>query len=385
MLGKIITYQFLKVLEHIEFGSIDVITPDGKIHQFKSGRQSAHTTLTLHDWRAIPMLATKGDIGFAQAYRDGWWDSDDLTSLFLIGLQNEAALDKYIYGGLIGQIIARGSYLLTRNTLSGSKKNIHAHYDLGNEFYKLWLDESMTYSSALFSSPTEDLVQAQHNKYDRIIERLGNSGSLLEIGCGWGGFAERAIGKKDYEIKALTISDAQHQYATKRLGNNARIVLEDYRVQQGKYNNIVSIEMFEALGERFWPVYFNKLKSLLDRKGKAVIQTITIGNQYFERYRKSGDLIRTYIFPGGMLPSTERFAEESKKAGFQITDTYMFGQDYAHTIEQWLSQFDNKISEVKALGFDEPFIRLWRLYLACCIASFKVGRTDVMQAELIHA
>lgn len=157
------------------------------------------------------MFATKGDIGFAEAYRDGWWDSDDLTSLFLIGLQNEAALDKYIYGGLIGRIASRVSYLFTRNTLGGSKKNIHAHYDLGNEFYKLWLDESMTYSSALFTTPTEDLVTAQHNKYDRIMDRLGDSGRVLEIGCGWGGFAERAVSRKDYEIKGLTISNAQHE------------------------------------------------------------------------------------------------------------------------------------------------------------------------------
>jgi len=385
MLGKTITQKFLKALEHIEFGSMDVITPDGKLHQFSGSKPSAHATLKLHDWRAIPVFATKGDIGFAEAYRDGWWDSDDLTNLFLIGLQNEKALDKYIYGGLIGRIASRVSYLFTRNTLGGSKKNIHAHYDLGNEFYKLWLDESMSYSSALFTSPTEALVQAQHNKYDRIIERLSDSGKVLEIGCGWGGFAERAMGKKDYEMKGLTISNSQHEYAGNRLGNNAQIVLEDYRLQQGKYDNIVSIEMFEAVGERFWPVYFGKLKSLLEQKGKAVIQTITIGNEYFERYRTGGDMIRTYIFPGGMLPSTQRFAEESKKAGLQITDTHMFGQDYAFTVEHWLKRFESKLSEIKNLGFDEPFIRLWRFYLTCCIASFKVRRTDVMQVELVHA
>ncbi len=385
MLERTITHQFLKALEHIEFGSIDVTTPDGKQHQFGGRNQGPHATLTLYDWRAISIFATKGDIGFAEAYRDGWWDSDDLTNLFTVGLQNEAALDKYIYGNVIGRIAARVSYLFTRNTVSGSKKNIHAHYDLGNEFYKLWLDESMTYSSALFTSPTEDLAQAQHNKYDRIIDRLGHSGRVLEIGCGWGGFAERALGKKDFEIKGLTISNAQHEYATKRLNNNAQIVLEDYRLQQGKYNSIVSIEMFEAVGERFWPVYFDKLKSLLADKGKAIIQTITIGNEYFERYRTGGDMIRTYIFPGGMLPSTQRFAEESQKAGLKIADTHMFGQDYALTVDHWRQGFESKLSEIKNLGFDEPFIRLWRFYLTCCIASFKVGRTDVMQVELQHA
>ena len=385
MLEKTITLQFLKALEHIEYGSMDVTTPDGKLHQFKGHKPSVHSTLNLHDWRAIKLFATKGDTGFAEAYRDGFWDSDDLANLFVIGLQNEAALDKYIYGSLLGRIASRISYLFTRNTLDGSKKNIHAHYDLGNAFYKLWLDESMTYSSALFTSPNQNLVEAQHNKYDRILERLGDSGRVLEIGCGWGGFAERAATKKDYEIKGLTISNAQHEYATKRLGNNAHIALEDYRLQNGKYNSIVSIEMFEAVGEKFWPVYFGKLKSLLADKGKAVIQTITIRDDYFERYRTGGDMIRTYIFPGGMLPSPQRFEQESQKAGLRITDTHAFGQDYALTVQHWLSRFESKLCEIKTLGFDEPFIRLWRFYLTCCIASFKVGRTDVMQVELSHA
>jgi cyclopropane-fatty-acyl-phospholipid synthase len=385
VLEKTITYQFLKSLEHIEFGSMDVTTPDGKLHQFRGAQSGTHSTLILHDWRAIPAFATKGDTGFAEAYRDGFWDSDDLANLFVVGLQNEKALNKYIYGSIIGRISARVSYLFTRNTLGGSKKNIHAHYDLGNNFYQLWLDESMTYSSALFTSPTEALVQGQHNKYDRILDRLGDSGSLLEIGCGWGGFAERAVGKKDYGLKGLTLSPAQHDYATKRLGANAQIALEDYRIQQGKYNNIVSIEMFEAVGERYWPVYFNKIKSLLADRGKAVIQTITIRDEYFDAYRRGGDMLRTYIFPGGMLPSPSRFTEESQKAGLNITDTHAFGQDYARTLQHWLEVFEHKVHDIKTLGFDNKFTRLWRFYLTCCIASFKVGRTDVMQVELVHA
>ncbi len=385
MFEKTITQKFLKALENIEFGSMDVTTPDGKLYKFSGAQPSEHAVLILHDWRAVAEFASKGDNGFAQTYLDGWWDSEDLAKFFLVGLQNEAALQKYIHGGVIGRIAARFSYLFTRNSMGGSKKNIHAHYDLGNEFYKIWLDETMTYSSALFISPGEKLVQAQHNKYDRIIDRLGNSGRTLEIGCGWGGFAERAINKKDYEIKGLTISDAQHEYATKRLSNNAQIALEDYRVQQGKYNNIVSIEMFEAVGERYWPVYFGKLKSLLADKGKAIIQTITIGDEYFKAYRRGGDVIRSYIFPGGMLPSPSRFSQESRKFDLRITDTHKFGQDYALTIEMWLENFENKIAEIKALGFDNKFIRMWRFYLTCCIASFKAGRTDVMQVELMHA
>lgn len=385
ILKKTITYKFLKAIEHMEFGSIDVITPDGKLYQFKGDKDSVHATLILHDWRAIHAFATRGDTGFAEAYRDGWWNSDNLANLFLLGLQNEMVLDSYLYGGFIGRIAARISYLFMRNTINGSKRNIHAHYDLGNEFYKLWLDESMTYSSALFDAPDQSLTEAQYNKYDRIIDRLSNSGNLLEIGCGWGGFAKRALSKNDYQIKGLTISKAQYEYAAASLADQAHIAFEDYRIQEGKYDNIVSIEMFEAVGENFWPVYFGKLKSLLAEKGRAVIQTITIGDEYFDRYRMSGDMIRTYIFPGGMLPSPSRFAEESKKAGLQIADIYKFGKDYALTMEYWIKHFENKINEVKALGFDDKFVRLWRFYLACCIASFKLGRTDVMQVELVHA
>lgn len=385
MLEKTTTMQFLKSLEHIEFGAMHVTTPDGKQYSFYGKQPGAHANLHLHDWRVIRHFASKGDTGFAEAYRDGWWDSDDLVSLMTMGLQNEKALNSYIYGGIIGRIASRISYLFTRNTLSGSKKNIHVHYDLGNDFYKLWLDESMTYSAALFDTPEQNLVAAQHNKYDRILSRLPDSGSLLEVGCGWGGFAERALQKNDYAIKGLTISDAQHAYAHERLGGNATIALEDYRIQQGKYDNIVSIEMFEAVGEKFWPTYFGKLKELLASKGKAVIQTITIKDEYFENYRRGGDMIRTYIFPGGMLPSPTRFEQEATKAGLRITDSYSFGKDYALTLEHWLKNFEAKLGNVKNLGFDNAFIRMWRFYLTCCIASFNVERTGVMQVELQHA
>lgn len=386
MFDKSVTFKFLDALRHLEYGSMEVTTPDGKQHMFQGDKTGPDSTLILKDWRAIPSFAFKGDTGFAEAYRDGWWDSDNLTDLLHVGLLNENALDSYLYGSLIGRLAHRFAYLFTRNTVNGSKKNIHAHYDIGNDFYSLWLDKSMTYSSALYNQPNEDLLTAQHNKYDRILERLDTrSGNLLEIGCGWGGFAERAIKKHDYGIKGITLSDSQHKYASRRLGSDANIAIEDYRAQEGKYDNIVSIEMFEAVGEKFWPVYFEKLKTLLADKGKAVLQTITIRDDYFERYRQGGDVIRTYIFPGGMLPAPERFKEETAKAGLKINDTYYFGMDYARTLQEWLDKFESKLEHVRAQGFDEPFIRLWRFYLAACIASFKVGRTDVMQVELAHA
>lgn len=385
MFGRHITNRFLAALEQIEFGAIKVTTPDGQMHQFKGAQAGAEAELEIHDWSLVGALIRQGDIALAEAYRDGLWDSPDPTQVFLFGLQNQTALDGYICGSTLGRLASRIAYLFTRNTERGSKKNIHAHYDLGNDFYSLWLDPSMTYSSAIFGAQQEPLQQAQMRKYDRIIDRINPSGSLLEIGCGWGGFAERALQRGDYAIKGLTISTAQHDYASQRLGGDAQIALEDYRRQSGVFDQIVSIEMFEAVGEKFWPVYFSTLKSLLAAKGKVMVQSITIAEDFFARYRTSGDAIRTFIFPGGMLPSPSRFREESSKAGLRVTDEFAFGQDYALTLNHWLDNFDARIKEVKTMGFDEKFIRMWRFYLTCCIASFRHGRTNVMQWGLEHA
>ena len=385
MFDRQITNRFLSALDHIEYGGLTVTTPDGKERAFKGYKPGAEASLMIHDWSVVGKMVGQGDVALAEAYRDGHWDSADPTQLFLFGLQNQSALDSYINGSVFGRLASRMSYLFTLNTLKGSKKNIHAHYDLGNDFYSLWLDPSMTYSSAFFGRQTENLQDAQTRKYDRLIDHLNGSGSLLEIGCGWGGFAERALQKGDYAVKGLTISKAQHDYASRRVGKDAVIALEDYRNQKGLYDQIVSIEMFEAVGEKFWPIYFTKVKSLLAAKGKAMVQTITIADDHFESYRKSGDAIRTFIFPGGMLPSPSRFREESAKAGLRVADEFRFGADYALTLEHWLRNFDAKAVEVKALGFDQKFIRMWRFYLTCCIAAFRHGRTDVMQWELRHA
>lgn len=385
MFDRYITSRFLAVLERIEYGAIKVGTPAGKTYAFSGAKPGAEVQLNIHDWSLINKLVRHGDIALAEAYRDGLWDSPDLTQLFLFGLQNQSVLGDYICGNIVGRLASRIAYFFTRNTVRGSKKNIHAHYDIGNDFYALWLDPSMTYSSAIFDTGNEPLHDAQIRKYDRMIDRLNASGNLLEIGCGWGGFAERALQKGDYSIKGLTISEAQHEFAVNRVGKNAVIALEDYRYQAGSYDQIVSIEMFEAVGEKFWPVYFSKLKSLLANKGKAMVQSITIDDAVFDRYRLSGDAIRTFIFPGGMLPSPTRFREESAKAGLCVTDEFFFGQDYAQTLIYWLKNFDAKINDVKAMGFDEKFIRMWRFYLTCCIASFKQGRTNVVQWELQHA
>lgn len=377
--------RFFSALDHIEHGAITIIKPDGQRQVFQGAKPGAKAHLVINDWRMISAVVRHGDVALAETYREGWWDSSDPTQLFLFSLQNQSALDAYFYGSAFGRFTARIAYFFSRNTLSGSKKNIHAHYDLGNDFYALWLDPSMTYSSAIFTNESENLQDAQTRKYDRMIELLRPSGSLLEIGCGWGGFAERALQRGDYRIKGLTISKAQHEFASNRVSKNAVIALEDYRHQEGLYDQIVSIEMFEAVGEKFWPVYFSKLKSLLAHKGKAMVQTITIADAFFERYRVGGDAIRTFIFPGGMLPSPARFIAESEKSGLRITNEFAFGQSYATTLTHWLDNFDAKIKEVKLMGFDEKFIRMWRFYLSCCIAAFRHGRTDVIQWELQHA
>lgn len=385
MLHRHISQRFLDAMSRIEHGSIDVKMPDGRSYFFSGKNPGAAANICIHDWHVIPGLAIKGDIALAESYRDGLWETEDLTDLFLFGLQNQKPLDSYIHGSAFGRLASNIAYLFTRNTIKGSKKNIQAHYDLGNEFYKLWLDPSMTYSSAIFANQNEPLEDAQKRKYDRIIERINSSGRLLEIGCGWGGFAERALQTGDYGIKGLTISQAQYDFATRRVGKDALIALEDYRHQNGLYDQIVSIEMFEAVGEQYWPVYFSKIKSLLAQKGKALVQTITISDENFSRYRNGGDAIRSFIFPGGMLPSPSRFKEESMKSGLKLTDQYAFGNDYALTMTQWLKNFDMKVKEVKAMGFDDKFIRMWRFYLTCCIAAFKHGHINVMQMELQHA
>lgn len=386
MLAQITSDQLFRRLDHLDAGTLKLITPDGKTRVFQGKNPGENANLELRDWRVISNMIRKGDIGFAEDYRAGKWETDNLTGLATLGLVNRNALDSLVAGNNFSRTLSMLSYLFKLNSLKGSRRNIHAHYDLGNDFYKLWLDPTMTYSSAIFKNPNENLTEAQHNKYDRILDCLNqNSGSLLEVGCGWGGFAERAQEHGDFGIKGVTLSQEQHDYARDRLGDKADIVLEDYRHQDQKFDNIVSIEMFEAVGERYWSTYFNKIRDLLSKDGKAVIQTITMNEKDFPRYRRGGDFIRSFIFPGGMLPSPSRFHAEAAKAGLKTGNQFTFGQDYARTLELWLHEFDAKYDEVKALGFDDGFIRLWRFYLAACIAGFRTGRTDVMQVELAHA
>lgn len=386
MIKRIALNKVLRALDNLEHGSLELTTPDGKTRSFEGVSSGPQARLELEDWSVISHVIRKGDIGLANDYRAGKWNTDNLTSLLELGSQNRKAFQSLVFGNSFSRTLSMLSYYLRLNTVNGSRKNIHAHYDLGNDFYRLWLDPTMTYSSALFKNQDEDLTSAQHNKYDRIIGCLEKpSGNLLEVGCGWGGFAKRAAEQGDFDIKGITLSDEQHAYASGRLGNTAKIALEDYRHQEGRFDNIVSIEMFEAVGERYWKTYFNKIGKLLKSDGKAVIQTITIDEADFDDYRHRPDFIRTYIFPGGMLPTPSRFKHEAQKAGLRTSDEYEFGNDYARTLEQWLKNFEDKKQDVRNLGFDDGFIRLWRFYLAACAAGFRTKRTNVMQVCLSHA
>jgi len=386
MFNQFIFNRLLKGLESLQVGFIKIQAPDHKIYEFEGKVSGYNADLNIKDWSVIGNLAAKGDIGFAEDYKNGLWETSDLTALLTVSMQNRTALGSFFYADKLRNVLYQIAYLLKRNSVGGSRKNIHAHYDLGNEFYKLWLDPTMTYSSALFESSEDSLEKAQTHKYNRIIDKLNSdSGSLLEIGCGWGGFADQALARgKDLDIKGITLSDAQLNFAKERLQNKASICLEDYRHQEGQYDHIVSIEMFEAVGEKFWPVYFQKMAALLNKNGKAVVQTITIGGQNFDRYKHETDFLRTYIFPGGLLPSPSRFDQEAKKAGLVPIRSFEFGQDYAKTLEMWLKNFDSVYHKVKQIGFDDEFVRLWRFYLAGCVAAFKSGYTNVRQVEIQH-
>ena len=388
MLERILSDQFLRKLDSIEYGRLTLTTPSGVRYEFEGSEPGVHANMQLNRWSALSNIMIKGDVGLADGYYRGAWDTDNLNNLIQFGVSNSSKLEHFISGNRVVNALVGFSYKMRLNTLQGSKRNIQEHYDLGNEFYKLWLDSSMTYSSAIFDDKDakQSLEHAQANKYQRIVERLDRpTGNILEVGCGWGGFIEHAVTRGDHHVKGITLSNEQHQYAQQRLSNfDSDVVLEDYRHQNGKYDSIVSIEMFEAVGEKFWPIYFSKLASLLNRSGKAVIQTITIDDSSFDTYRKSSDCIRSYIFPGGMLPSKQRFSEEASRAGLKITDRYDFGQDYARTLEVWLHNFDRVSDKLLTLGFDDAFMRIWRFYLGICIAGFKTGKTDVMQVELQH-
>lgn len=385
----------MALLEGIEHGSLEVRLPDGATQRFGQARSGDRAAvLEVVQWSVFDRVLERGDVGLADAWIDGHWHSPDLTALLTLMANNRQALARAVYGRWWGLLSARLRHLLNANTRAGSRRNIMAHYDLGNDFYQQWLDPTMSYSSALYSSAApRSLAAAQLAKYRRILRRLDArpGDRVLEIGCGWGAFAETAAREAGLEVVGLTLSPAQFQYAKERmrlagLEHQVRIELRDYRDIAGEqFDHIVSIEMFEAVGERWWPSYFATLKRLLAPGGRALVQSITIRDELFARYRRGTDFIQQHVFPGGMLPSPSVFGQRAVHAGLRVEDAFAFGRDYARTLGEWSAQFERQWPAIEAQGFDERFRRLWRFYLAYCQAGFNSGATDVMQFELAHA
>jgi cyclopropane-fatty-acyl-phospholipid synthase len=385
MLRWFIKKKFIAVLKGLEFGDISVSFPDNSCHAFNGNKPGYSAELTLKKWSVITNLFLKGDVGFAEDYREGHCTSTDLTMLLQFSINNKAALDACYQANKVINLIFKMIQFFQRNTVRQSRKNISHHYDLGNNFYEMWLDKSMTYSSALFNHKDSTLHEAQMAKYQVILDRLSSKGNVLEIGCGWGGFAKKASEYGNYNINCLTLSTEQKNYAEEILGTNATVLLQDYRHHSGQYDHIVSIEMFEAVGKEYWEEYFLSIKRMLKPKGSALIQTITIKDSLFQRYEKSTDMLRTFIFPGGLLPSIKRLDPIIKSCGLTFTVLRSFGLDYAKTLSLWLNKFREISSSLISLGYDDKFQRLWCFYLAACIAGFTEEQTDVCQLEIRHA
>ncbi|TNJ41452.1 cyclopropane-fatty-acyl-phospholipid synthase family protein [Phaeobacter sp. B1627] len=375
--------DFLDTCAQIQCGSLRLHTPEGEIYSFGHGNPAAE--MQIHDWSVVTAIASRGDIGLGETYVAGLWDTPSIEDLTSVALKNLDQFSGYAYAGFWNSVKFRVvNRLMRANSQRGAARNIRAHYDVGNEFYQLWLDDSMTYSAAMFAPGDDDLGRAQTRKYDRVLDRLGAADSLLEIGCGWGGFAERAADAGRH-VTGLTISPSQKGYADARLDGRAEIRLQDYRQVTGQFDSIVSIEMIEAVGQDYWPAYFATLKARLAQNGRAVIQAITVPDSYFDIYRRSSDYIRHYTFPGGMLLSDKVIADQARRAGLKVTDTHAFGGDYARTCALWNERLTQKSDRIRRLGYDESFLRNWQFYLGICAGSFAVGQTDVVQVELAHA
>lgn len=373
---------FKTLLLAIKNGTIVVTFPGGKSQTYGNGEPYA--TFVVNNKKAISSIFSEGDIGFGRGYIENWWETDNLVGLVDIIVKNISNIESVIYGNRFYNTIYKIYDFLHRNTFKNSKKNIEYHYDLGNDFYFKWLDETKSYSSALFTG-NENLQDAQKAKYANIIKYIPNAKDILEIGCGWGGFIQEMLNcKPDVKIKGLTLSNEQFSYVKEKFVENQNIepVIQDYRLEEERYDAIVSIEMFEAVGREYWRTYMQKIFSCLKDGGVAVIQTITIDKSVFEKYLHTSDFIRHFIFPGGILPTMETFESLAKECGFEVIALERFGQSYRKTLLLWLDKFNEVKNEILALGFDEKFIRKWKMYLAYCAAGFGFERTDVYQFVL---
>ncbi len=379
----------LEVFDRLEGGALAIELPDGVRLRAGHGPLVAH--LRVRDHAVFDEALARGDIGFGESWMDGQWDTDELTGLLTLLSRNRERIGQAIYGRLLRMIGHRITHLLRANTRSGSRRNIEAHYDLGNDFYALWLDPSMSYSAAVFAADDDSLHDAQLRKYRRILEQLDvrPGQTVLEVGCGWGGFAEVAAVEYGCKVLGITLSPSQLAFARERAQRGgfaaaADFALCDYRDVRGQYDHVVSIEMIEAVGERFWPTYFAQLAALLKPGGRCVVQSITIDDALFARYRRGTDFIQRYVFPGGMLPSPAAVERQARGAGLEVVGDFAFGRDYARTLAHWHRSFEAQWPAVKAQGFDERFRRMWRFYLSYCEAGFETGDIDVHHFVFAH-
>ena len=392
--------RVLRLLERLPVGQLELRLPDGTVLHLPGRSPSAHAprgVLLLRDWALFERTLRSGDIGFAESFIDGDWDSPDLPELLRLCIANRDHFESLVYGSWWGRLAHRLRHLLRRNTRSGSARNIHAHYDLGNDFYKLWLDPSMSYSAAWFEGRDPrglDLLLAQQAKSRRALREAGVAPGqrVLEIGCGWGGLAELAAREFGARVTGVTLSAEQLRWAQQRMqaagvDDQVRLLHLDYRDLPARcagdpFDAVVSIEMFEAVGHEYWSTYFRALNACLKPGGRACIQTITIRDDLFPRYRRSTDFIQQYIFPGGLLPSPSAFEAEARRAGFVVENRLAFGRDYAETLRRWREAFLDRLDLVQGQGFDRRFQRIWGFYLAYCEAAFDIGNTDVIQFTL---
>ena len=373
-------------------GDVTFVTPDGRALRLRSDAGGPSAIIRIRNFRFIRRALMAGDIGFAEAYAAGEWETPDLTAVLSVFSLNFQNLTHVTEGNPFVGVLNFLGHVLNANSRKGSRRNIHAHYDLGNAFYSRWLDPSMTYSSARYQNGADSLEAAQKEKYGALARRMSLSADhhVLEIGCGWGGFAEFAAGEIGARVTGITISKEQHDFARRRmfeagLAERADIQLIDYRDVTGVFDRVASIEMFEAVGEKYWPTYFQTVHDRLKPDGRAGLQIITIQDDLFEGYRRRADFIQRYIFPGGMLISESRLRQETGRAGLAWSEPDRFGLDYAATLSIWKQRFGAAWDEIRRLGFDERFRSIWEFYLSYCEAGFRTGRTDVIQIGLSRA
>ncbi len=380
------------VLKTLKCGRLDIVLEDGRRFRIDGDAPGPIAEMTVHNPELFARTIRDGDLGFCEAYLDEWWSTPDL--LAFQDLVHAAGDD--VYDGFPGQRIARAveqlRFWLNSNTKRQAKKNISRHYDLGNDFYSLWLDPTMTYSSAKFDTGQESLEAAQRAKYVSMVDEMGArpGDHVLEIGCGWGGFAEYAAAERGLKVTGLTISKEQYDFSRDRirkagLEDLVEIRMQDYRDETGRYDGIASIEMFEAVGEKYWPTYFNKLNDCLKPGGRATLQIITVQDARWEVYRKGVDFVQKYIFPGGMLPSRGALLDQVEAAGLRLAHSVEFGESYSQTLRRWHDTFNDRWDQIADMGFDGRFRRMWNFYLCSCAATFHSGNCDVTQITLTHS